>query len=442
MASTTAAPATAWPSPGAAWYAVFVLMLSLLVNFLDRGILALLVPYIKADLKLSDTEISLIMGFAFVMFYMVAGLPIARYTDRGNRTRIIAVGLFLWGGATALCAAARSFGSLFAFRVGVGVGEACTGPASFSLLGDYFEPSKLPRAIAVLNFGYIFGNGLAILIGGAVVGALANAAGAGLPLVGALSVWQAAFLLVGLPGLVVGLLMLTVREPSRRIQGDVPPIRAVVDFLTANRTVYGPIIIGISLNTLAAVGLASWGPAFFMRTYGWPVEKVGLVLGLIWILLMPVGALLGGSIAERWSRAGRHDANIRLTLIVCAAAMPFMVAAPLMPSGGLAAGLMAIGMFFTAMLLGPQNAAIQTVTPNRMRAQVTAVVLFAFNIIGYGLGPTVTALFTDYLYKDESQVGYAISTCFGLLLPLALLVMWLGLKPYRRAVETMAAAER
>jgi MFS family permease len=431
----------AWPAPGAAWYAVFVIVLSLLVNFLDRGILALLVPFIKADLRLSDTEMSLIMGFAFVMFYMIAGLPIARYSDRANRKRIIAFGLLLWGGATALCGAARSFASLFAFRVGVGVGEACTGPASFSLLGDYFEPSKLPRALSVMNFGYILGNGLAILIGGTIVGLFAASPTAHLPLLGELRIWQATFVVVGLPGLLVALLMLTVKEPPRRIPGEPPPVRAVVHFLGENRWVYGPIIVGIALNTIAAVGLASWGPTFFMRTYGWTVEQVALVLGLIWILALPFGSILGGAIAERWTRRGILDANIRLTLIVCAAAAPFMIAAPLMPSGGLAALLMGIGMFLTSMLLGPQNAAIQTVTPNRMRAQVSAVVLFALNIIGFGLGPTVTAVFTDYVFRDEMQIGSAIATCNALLPPLAILVMWMGLKPYGQAVEAIIAAE-
>jgi MFS family permease len=292
-----------------------------------------------------------------------------------------------------------------------------------------------------MNFGYILGNGLAILIGGTIVGLFAASPTAHLPLLGELRIWQATFVVVGLPGLLVALLMLTVKEPPRRIPGEPPPVRAVVHFLGENRWVYGPIIVGIALNTIAAVGLASWGPTFFMRTYGWTVEQVALVLGLIWILALPFGSILGGAIAERWTRRGILDANIRLTLIVCAAAAPFMIAAPLMPSGGLAALLMGIGMFLTSMLLGPQNAAIQTVTPNRMRAQVSAVVLFALNIIGFGLGPTVTAVFTDYVFRDEMQIGSAIATCNALLPPLAILVMWMGLKPYGQAVEAIIAAE-
>lgn len=427
----------AWPHERVAWYCVFVLALTLLVNFLDRGIIALLVPYIKADLHMSDTQLSLIMGFAFVMFYMVAGLPIARHADRGSRTRLIALGMALWGGATALCGLARSFGSLFAFRMGVGVGEACTGPATYSLLADYFRPHRLPRAIACLNFGFIAGNGLAILIGGTLVSLLASAPDVVVPVFGALRIWQAAFLMVGVPGLLVSLLVLTVPEPARRTPGAVPSVGEVVRFLGRNRWVYAPMIVGMSLNTIVAVGQQSWGPAFFMRTYHWPIGRIALVTGLTFLCVMPFGAIAGGWIAERWTRRGLHDANLRLTIVACALAWPFMIASPLMPSGWLAALAAAIGLFFTALLFGPQNAAIQLVTPDRMRGQVTAVVLFGFNIIGYGLGPTVLALITDYGFRDENQIRYALATCYAVISPIALLVMLSGLGPYRRAVAAL-----
>lgn len=436
-ARTSFQESRSWPSERAGWYAVFVLSLTLLVNFLDRGIIALLVPQIKADLALSDTQISLIMGFAFVMFYMVAGLPIARHADKGNRRNLIAIGMMLWGGATALCGLAKSFGSLFAFRVGVGVGEACTGPASYSLLGDYFPPHRLPRAIAVLNFGFIAGNGLAILIGGTLVAMLASASALSLPYFGELRVWQAAFLIAGIPGILVSLLMLTVREPPRRHQGEAPPVRDVMRFVMDHRTIYLPLIIGIALNTIVAVGQASWGPAFYMRTYGWDVGRIGLVSGLTFLIVMPFGVMIGGALAERWMKAGRPDANLRVTLLALALAWPFTTLAPLMPNGWLAAALSATGLFFTSWLFGPQNAAIQTVTPGRMRGMVTALVLFGFNVIGYGLGPTVLALFTDYVFADPNQIRYAMVATHIFISPIAFLILWLGMKPYARAVAAL-----
>ncbi|HEX7761319.1 MAG TPA: MFS transporter [Caulobacteraceae bacterium] len=426
-----------WPSAGVGWYAVFVISLSLLVNFLDRGILALLVPYIKSDLRLSDFQISLVMGFAFVMFYMIAGLPIARYADRGHRRNLISFGLLLWSLATAMCAWSRSFVSLFAFRMGVGVGEACTGPASFSLLGDLFPPEKMPRVLAIMNFGFIAGTGLALVIGGTIVQSLATAGAIVFPVFGPLRIWQAAFLLVGLPGLVVSLMMLSVPEPARRETGPQPSIAQVLAFLVANRWVYGPLIATIAINTIVAVGSSSWGPAFYMRTFGWTIGRVGLTLGLVWLVVAPFGAMIGGSLAEALARRGRHDANLLVVVLSMLVSTPFAVLAPLMPTASLAIVMQAVAVFGAALLFGPQNAAIQVVTPNRMKGQVTAVVLFGFNIIGFGLGPTVTALFTDYLFRDERQVGHALATCHALLGPLAFVIMLIGMKPYARAVARM-----
>ena len=442
MATMTEAPPERagdlpWPSAGIGWYAVFVIALSLLVNFLDRGIVPLLVPFIKADLQISDTQMSLIMGFAFVAFYAVAGLPIARYADRGNRKRLIAVGLLMWSFATAACGLARSFLGLFAFRMGVGVGEACTGPASFSLLGDLIPPERMPRVLAVMNFGFIAGNGLALIILGTLIQLLSSSPTVDLPLLGEMRMWQAAFVLVGLPGLLVALLMLTVPEPARRVGGTQPGISEVLSFLWEQRSVYGPLILTISINTMAAVGLISWGPSFFIRTWHWDIGTIGLVQGLIWLILAPVGAMLGSLMAERFAKAGHDDANLRVVIYAMTINIPCVVLMPLMPSAELSVLFMALSVFGASLLFGPQNAAIQVVTPGRMKGQVTAIILFGFNIIGYGLGPTVTALFTDYVYRDEAQVGYALATCYAILGPIAFLIMLSGLKPYGRAVAAV-----
>ena len=430
-----------WPSAKAGWYTVFVLSLTLLVNFLDRGILTLLVPQIKADLQLSDTQMGIIMGFAFVFFYMMAGLPIARYADKGNRRNLIAVGLALWGGATALCGLAKGFGSLFLFRIGVGVGEACTGPATYSSLGDYFPPNKLPRAISVLNLGNLIGSGLAMLIGGSIIGLLSTLPPVTLPFYGELKTWQLSLILVGIPGLFVALLMLTVKEPERRVTGDAPSLKQVFAFLSEQRWLYGPLILGIALNTIAYVGNSSWSVVFFVRTYGWSVEQIALYMGLLMLVVMPIGTLVGSFLSERMTKAGYIDANMRLVLIVLAISIPLNVAFPLMPTGEMAIALSGMTMFLGAVIIGPQNAAIQIVTPNRMRGQITAAVLFGFNVIGYGLGPVILALVTDYVFQDEMQIRYALSSTYVVIGPLALFVLWFSLKPYRKAMELIKSEE-
>jgi MFS family permease len=437
MATITQAPAGAelpWPSARVGWYAVFVISLSLLVNFLDRGIVPLLVPFIKADLAISDTKMSLIMGFAFIAIYAFAGLPIARYADRGNRKRIITIGLGLWSMATAMCGLARGFASLFAFRAGVGIGEACTGPASFSLLGDLVPPERMARVLAVMNFGFIAGNGLALIILGTLIQLLSSSPTVVLPILGELRMWQAAFVLVGLPGLLVTLLMATVPEPRRRVEGAQPSVSEVAAFLWEHRRVYGPLTLTISINTMAAVGLISWGPAYFIRVWHWDIGTIGLVNGLIWLTVAPIGAMIGGWMAERFARQGHDDANLRVVIYAMAINIPCIILMPLMPNAQLSVTMLGLGVFGASLLFGPQNAAIQVVTPGRMKGQVTAFILFGFNILGYGLGPTVTALFTDYVYQDEMQVGYALATCVAILGPIAFLIMLSGLKPYGRAV--------
>src|SRR5512142_1268316 len=158
-----------WPSPRVAWYAVFIFALTLMINFLDRGILPLLVPSIKADLHLTDPQMGVVMGFAFGVFYVILALPVARWADVGIRRTIVGIGIALWSGMTALCGLAQNFWQLFLFRVGTGVGESCNGPATYSMLSDLFPPAKLPRAIAVMSFGFMGGTGLALIVGGAII---------------------------------------------------------------------------------------------------------------------------------------------------------------------------------------------------------------------------------------------------------------------------------
>ncbi len=205
-----------WPSPARAWYAVGVFAVALLFNYLDRQILALLVGPIKHDLQLTDTEISVLIGFAFVSFYVLVGIPISRLVDSYSRRLIVTVGIASWSVMTALCGMAQNFWQLFVARVGVGVGESCNGPATYSMLSDMFPRERLPQAIAVLNFGFMFGSGLALILGGSVIELVSSRPDVTLPLIGTLRPWQLTFFIVGLPGLLVAALLGTVREPVRR----------------------------------------------------------------------------------------------------------------------------------------------------------------------------------------------------------------------------------
>jgi MFS family permease len=432
-----------WPSPARAWYAVFVFALALMINMLDRGIVSLLVGPIKRDLGLSDTEMSYVMGAAFVIFYMLLGLPIARLVDSKSRRAILGVGVTIWSFMTSLCGLAQGFWQLFVCRVGVGSGEACSGPATFSMLADLFPKEKLPRAIAALNFGFYVGTGLALIIGGTITQAFSNAPPVTLPLIGVtMRGWQLTFFVVGLPGLIVAALMATVREPKRRgrispnmNESTKPiPVRDVFAFLSKNRTTFAPIFIGMGIQILLSYGAAGWAPAFYMRTFGWSPKEYGLVQGLITIAILPVGTLVGSILAERFAEAGRDDANLRVVLLGKLLALPFSILFPFMPNAYLAVVVSTVGLFCLSWTAAPLNAALQIVTPNQMRGQITALFLFVFNVIGFGLGPTLVALFTDYVFKAESQVGFSLAAAGLILGPLGTFVIWLGMKPYGRSV--------
>jgi len=407
-----------WPSPARAWYAVFVFALALMINFLDRGIVSLLVGPIKRDLGLSDSQMGVVMGFAFACFYVVLGLPIARMADYKSRRAILGVGVAIWSFMTALCGLAQNFWQLFFCRVGVGSGESCSGPATFSMLADLFPKEKLPRAIAVLNFGFYVGTGLALIIGGAVTHIFSNMAPVTLPLIGVtMRGWQLTFVVVGLPGLIVAALLATVREPKRRgrISANTNdstkpiPVRDVIAFLRKNSATFAPIFIGMGIQIVMTVGGASWAPTFYIRTFGWTPEKYGLVHGLISITIMPIGALVGSILAERFARAGHDDANLRVVLLGKLVAMPISILFPFMPNAYLAVAVSTFGLFCLSWTAAPLNAALQIITPNQMRGQITALFLFVFNVIGVGIGPNLVAFFTDYVFQSESQIGPSLA---------------------------------
>jgi MFS family permease len=439
-AGAPAAAESSWPGPRQAWYAVAIFSLALMINFLDRGIVTLLVPPIQHDLRLTDTEVSLLIGFAFVFFYLILGLPIARLVDTRSRRAIIGVGLCIWSVMTGVCGLAHTFWQLFAARVGVGVGEACNGPATFSMLADLFPPQKLPRAISVLNFGFVAGTGFALVLGGTVLHFASGLPPVSLPLVGTLHPWQITFILVGLPGLAVALLLATVAEPARRgLMRDTAvralPVRQVAGFLWENRRTYVPMFLGLALNVILAFGDQAWIPTFLHRTYGWTMAQAGWAEGLAVVIAAPLGLVAGSSLSEWLTRKGYDDADLRVTVLGIAGAIPAAILFPLMPTPKLAMLVFGVQFFINMLLPGPQSAALQIVTPNQMRGQVTALFLFVFNAVGFGFGPTFVALLTDHVFHDEALLRYSLAATAAIMGPLATLTVWSGLKPYAQSVR-------
>lgn len=443
-AATAAEPADAGPNLFYAWYVVGVLLLAQTFSFLDRMIMGLLVGPIRQSFDISDTQYSLLAGLAFTLFYAVMGLPLARIADSKSRRNLISVGIAVWSAMTALCGLAKGFWGLFWARVGVGVGEATLGPAAFSMITDYFPRSVLARALSVYMTGVTFGSGMAYMLGGAVIAYVETMGDVSVPLLGAVEGWQLTFFIVGLPGLLVALLMYTtVREPVRRgisASAEAIPLPEAARYVWERRRAYGSHIFGISIFVMVVYALNLWGPTYFIRTFGYTPQAAGWTFGLVMIFAGTAGLLLAGVLADAWMRRGVQDAYIRTIGLSMLAMWPCVVAIGFVPSDLLAIAAFSLAVFFSAFQGGIAVGALQLMTPNRLRGQVAALYFLTASLLGLGLGPTVVAVATDYVFGYDAAIGRSIALVGGVLCPLGALILWRGLPQIRALLETQMAA--
>jgi MFS family permease len=431
----TSVAAHAFRSDAYAWWVVAVLCLAAVVSGMDRQIISLLVEPIKRDLGLSDVAISLLQGAAFALFHSVAAVPLGRLADVSNRRLIILGGVLTWTLACVGSGLAGGFLTLFAMRMLIGAGEATLSPAGYSMLADYFPRDQLGRAISLFIGSGFVGSGLALIVGGAIMGQLSAAESVTYPLVGTLRPWQAAFVLVALPGFLVLALLLTVREPPRSSFGvraaaataPAPPFRDVLRFIVAERRTIGAIYAGFALLAAMQFGLGAWVPAFFMRTHAWSAAEIGYAYGLNYVVVGTLGVLIGGAACDALARRGYADANLRVGLVAACCALPLVIAFPLVPDGRLAFALLVPATLFGTMPFGAGTAALPLLAPNRMRAQVVALYLLVAILVGQGLGPFYTAALTDYAFGDPARLRHSISIAAGTLLAAAIAVLARGL---------------
>ena len=444
-AATGDGGAEPWPRPAIGWYAVGVLTIAYVLSFIDRSIIALLVGPIRADLGVSDTQLSLLQGFAFAIFFTTLGIPMALLADRLNRRNIIAAGIVFWSAATMLCGLAKSYGQLFLARVGVGVGESVLSPSVYSMISDLFPPQRLGRALAVYTVGAFAGAGLAFLIGGAVIGTVSSGASYSLPLIGELRPWQLVFLIVGLPGLPIALWVMTLREPLRRgASGSAAPpslraaLAALLSHMRRNRQTYVAHLLGFSLLGVVFNGTMAWFPAYLTRVFEVPPARSGFWIGSLLLVFGTLGVLVGGWLTDRGRQNGQLDSSMRVGLWSALCALPFCVGTTLTSSFTLCLIGFAGLMFFTSMPYGAAATAIQLVTPARMRATASSLYLCCLNLIGLGGGSTLVALFTDFLFRSDLAVGKSLALANGIVAPLAALVLWWGLPHFRRSAAALA----
>ena len=391
-------------------YVLAVLFLAYVINFVDRQIVSILAEPIKQALGVSDSWIGFLGGPAFAIFYATLGIPIARVADLWVRRSVIAIGLALWSGMTALSGLSQSFTHLALARIGVGVGEAALSPPAHSLLADYFPVSRRSTALGI----YAMGIHIGVLVGLVLGGWLEEFWG-----------WRAAFMVVGIPGLILALVVrFTVREPVRGAQetapivGAPPPVSEVVRFLAARRS-FIHLSLGIGFTAFAGYAFAFWAPQFLRRVHEMSSGELGTKIGLGLGTGGAIGSVLAGVLADR---LGRRDVRwwLWIPAIACAGPLPFTLAFLLVGDPNLALVISFPGVVIAAMYQGPVFSTVQTLAPVRMRAVASGVLMFVTNIIGLALGPQSIGWLNDYVFAAHGDQAVR----YSLLLVLSVMGIW------------------
>jgi MFS family permease len=427
-----------------AWYVVFVLMLCYTLSFVDRQIIAFLVGPIKAELGVSDTKMGLLQGMAFAVFYTILGLPLGRLADSKSRRAIIAIGVVFWSIMTAGCSLARSYWALFATRIGVGVGEATLAPAAFSLISDYFPKDKLARALSVYSMGILIGSGLASILGGAIVQVVTNMPPVDVPVLGEMQAWRITFLAVGLPGLAVALLLLTVREPYRRNMlrnesGGIAQLalRDVVAQIKLRWASVAGVSFGMACQAMCNYAVVAWAPAYFERLHGWEPAARGMALGIPTIFAGCAGLFVGGWLCDRWLKQGTREAALRVGVIGVIGAGVSLMTAFSMSDPNMTVLLLWPGFFFLGFPIGSAYASLQWIFPNQLRGVVSALLIFILNLIGLSMGPFLPGFFNDYLFHSEQAIGKSLVLTLGLATVVGAALFRMTYAPYRRHHEML-----
>ncbi len=448
-AATESAPGSGaseppWPNIRYAWFVVFILYIASIFSFLDRQIISLMVEDIKVDLGLTDFQIGMVQGLPFGLFYALMSIPIALAADRYNRRNIIVIGVTFWSLATAACGLAANFWHLFLARVGVGSGEATLSPSAYSMISDYFPKSKLALAMAVFTMGNLTGVGLAMILGGEVIAYAKSLGSLEFWLLGELRPWQFSFIVIGLPGVLLAMCVFLIREPVRRgrlnadgaSETDGTSLKEFFAFAGQHKLTFASLFGSFTLLVLVAYGNFGWVPTFLIRTYGMTEVQAGAAYGTVVLFFGTSGAFFGGWLSSWLAKRGHGDAPYRATMLCSIPTAPLALAAfVLSPNENWSVALLAPLQFVGAVPAGLAATAMMTITPNQMRAKIGSAYLFFSNAIGLSLGATTVGFLTTYVFHDPARVDYslAIVNCIGA--PLAVIVIWFGMKPFRASLE-------
>ncbi|NLR73435.1 MFS transporter [Novosphingobium sp. ERN07] len=400
--------------------------------YLDRQVLTLLVDPIRADFGISDFEVSLVQGGAFVLFFVICAIPIGWAVDRFSRCKIIFAGVFIWSLASAFGGLASSYWQLLISRFGVGAGEAALAPAAYSLMGDLVPRHRLGFAMAVFSIGAVIGGAISLALGGYAIHLAIATGDVVLPVIGVVRPWQLVLLVVGLVGLPLSMLALLLPEPVRVIEEG----QTLPNWVTVRRQIwqfrrfYGCHILGFSMLNLIGASFVAWAPTVLIRTWQMPVAEVGATLAAITVTTGLAGMLFSGYFADRMFRNGRTDAHFRY----------YVATVPLLVFAGAAVGfapslwITLTGMVvcqFVIAFIAVAAAGLQIATPPLLRGRISSIFLFIYNAVGYAVGPSLVAMVATSAGGDITQgLGLVMMT----IAPIVALVFAFGLSAMREAV--------
>jgi len=423
-----------WPSARQGWIATVILLVAFTFSFVDRQILNLLVEPIRADLNVSDTQISFLQGLAFAVTYILMSVPIGRMVDRFNRVYIMIGGVLVWSLTTIACGLSRNYFHLMFARFGVGAGEAALSPAAWSMLADYFKPDKLALPISVYLMGPYLGAGLAMIAGAEILDLTRQVDVVALPLIGVVKPWQATFIAVGLPGVLVAAMIATIREPSRKdttgVRMQVPAWSEVWAYMMSHKKVYAALHLGVPFIIVMLYGLQAWTPTILLRIYGWDLADAGRIYGVVALVTGSSGVLIGPVISKFLYSRGVFDAPLRVSVLGACIATLALITLPFQSSGAMALVSIGCASFGVTLPLALITTVMQEVTPNNMRGVVNGMYVVTANVLGLALGPTLVAVATDFVFENELAVAKSLALVSLAVGPVAVVLLNRGRASY------------
>ena len=396
----------------------------------------LVVP-IKEDMGLTDFEISFVQGWGFVLAYVIFSIPFGRIVDKVNRVRVLIGGIVIWSVATAACGFSKNSWQLVLSRSGVGAGEAALTPASWSIISDLFPVEKRSFPMSIYLMGPYIGQGLSLLFGAQILRIYNEPVTLFESII--VQPWQIIFLIIAVPGVILGLFMFALRDPERKEvlvseEGDKDSIQEVFSYVIKNIGAYMPLLIGSAFIVVLLYGVQSWVPTFLHRIHGWEHTRIGDQYGLVALFAGSLGVISGPMVEKYLTKLNFNAATIVVCIIT---AIALTIIGPI-TFLSLSSDVVLIGIFVTSFFITLPLAlfatSLQNITPNQYRGVVSGLYVFTVNITGYGLGPMAVAFFTDKVFKSEMAIDLSMATMFLICGPISFLIFYFGRKPFAKAL--------